>query len=183
VNGERSKRFQAPAICLLLAVVTLTVFWRVCLCDFICFDDSLYVTENVHIRDGITPGAIRWAFTSTHANFWHPLTMISHMIDVQLFGLNPFGHHLTSLLFHIANTLLLFFVLNRMTQAPWKSAFAAALFAVHPLHVESVAWVAERKDVLSTFFWMLTMAAYAYYVERQRRTEGGGRKTEQVKRM
>ena len=110
--------------------------------------------------------AIRWAFTTGHAGNWHPLTWISHMLDIQLFGLNPQGHHLMNLFFHIANTLLLFFVLHRMTKALWQSAFVAALFALHPLHVESVAWVAERKDVLSTFFWMLTMGAYCYYVER-----------------
>ena len=145
-----------------LAVITVIAFWKVHYSDFICGDDPLYVTENTHIMNGFTWEAVRWAFTNIYANFWHPLTMISHMLDVQLFGLNPHGHHLTSLLFHVASTLLLFFVFNRMTKAPWKSAFVAALFAVHPLNVESVAWVAERKNVLSTFFWMLTMAAYAF---------------------
>src|SRR5208283_5683990 len=126
------------------------------------------VTENIHIMHGLTLKGIVWAFTTTYAHFWHPLTMASHMLDVQLFGLNPHGHHLTSLLLHIANTLLLFFILNRTTKAPWKSAFVAALFALHPLHVESVAWVAERKDVLSTLFWMLTMVAYIRYVDHPR---------------
>ncbi len=148
-----------------LAVATLAAFWRLHYCDFITFDDQLYVTENAHILNGITWQAIRWAFTTTYACFWHPLTMISIMLDFQLFGLNPHGYHLTNLLFHIANSLLLFFVLHRMTKAPWQSAFVAALFALHPLHVESVAWVAERKDVLSTFFWMLTMITYTYYIE------------------
>ena len=143
-------------------------FWQVIQCDFINCDDPEYVTENIHICHGITIEAIRWAFTTGYAGNWHPLTWMSHMLDVQLFGLNPHWHHLTNLLFHIANTLLLFFVFHRMTKAPWKSAFVAALFALHPLHVESVAWVAERKDVLSTFFWMLTMAAYIHYVEHPR---------------
>ena len=160
------KNKQVLVICILLAAAALMAFWQVNRCDFINFDDPLYVTENTHIMQGITWEAVRWAFTSAYANFWHPLTMISHMVDVQLFGLNPHGHHMTSLLFHIANTLLLFLILDRMTEAPWKSAFVAALFALHPLHVESVAWVAERKDVLSTFFWMLTMIAYVFYVER-----------------
>ena len=118
-----------------------------------------------HIQNGVTVDAIRWAFTTTYQANWHPLTWMSHMLDVQLFGLNPRWHHLTNLLFHISNTILLFLIFCRMTKAPWKSAFVAALFAIHPLHVESVAWVAERKDVLSTFFWMLTMGAYILYVE------------------
>jgi len=157
---------QIPLIYLLLTVITLIAFWQVSQCDFINYDDGSYVTENIHIRNGITTEAIRWAFTTGHSANWHPVTWMSHMLDVQLFGLKPRWHHLTSLLFHIANTLLLFFVFHRMTKAPWKSAFVAALFALHPLHVESVAWVAERKDVLSTFFWMLTMIAYVFYVER-----------------
>ncbi|MGO9018355.1 MAG: tetratricopeptide repeat protein [Syntrophobacteraceae bacterium] len=155
-------------IYIFLTVATLIAFWQVTLCDFVNLDDPLYVTKNTHIMNGLTGKAIVWALTTTYANFWHPLTMASHMLDVQLFGLNPHGHHLTSLLFHIANTLLLFFILNRTTKAPWKSAFVAALFALHPLHVESVAWVAERKDVLSTFFWMLTMVAYIRYVDHPR---------------
>ncbi len=159
---------QIPAIYLFLTVITIIGFRQVSQCNFINFDDPLYVTENIHIQNGITMEAIRWAFTTGHAAYWHPLTWLSHMLDVQLFGLNPRWHHLTNLLFHIANTLLVFFVFNRMTKAPYKSAFVAVLFAIHPLHVESVAWVAERKDVLSTFFWMLTMAAYIHYVEHPR---------------
>ena len=167
---------QIPLIYLLLAAAAIIAFLQVSQCDFINYDDPLYVTENIHIRDGITMQAIRWAFTTGYAANWHPLTWMSHMLDVQLFGLKPRWHHLTNLLFHIANTLLLFFIFHRMTKAPWKSAFVAALFALHPLHVESVAWVAERKDVLSTFFWMLTMGAYIHYVEPG--TETGRRKTE-----
>ncbi|HYA42302.1 MAG TPA: glycosyltransferase family 39 protein [Syntrophobacteraceae bacterium] len=158
---------QIPVIYFLLAAVTFTAFLQLSQCEFITYDDPAYVTENIHIRHVITMDAIRWAFTSDYACNWHPLTWVSHMLDIQLFGLNPHWHHLTNLLFHIANTLLLFYVFHRMTQAPWKSAFVAALFAIHPLHVQSVAWVAERKDVLSTFFWMLTMGAYVHYVERR----------------
>jgi Flp pilus assembly protein TadD len=148
-------------IYIFLTIATLAVFWQVNNCDFIA-------TENNHVQNGITLDGIQWAFTTGHKANWHPLTWISHMLDVQLFGLNPRWHHLTNLLFHVANTLLLFFVLHRMTKARWESAFVAALFALHPLHVESVAWVAERKDVLSTFFWILTMGAYCFYVERPR---------------
>jgi tetratricopeptide (TPR) repeat protein len=167
---------QILLIYLLLALAALIAFWQVNQCDFINFDDPIYVTDNIHVMSAITIGSIRWAFTTGHAPYWHPVTWMSHMLDVQLFGLNPRWHHLTSLLFHIANTLLLFFVFHRMTKAPWKSAFVAALFALHPLHVESVAWVAERKDVLSTFFWLLTMGAYIHYVEH--RTEDGRQRTE-----
>ena len=158
---------QITLIYLFLAIATLAAFWQVNYCSFVG-DDKSYVTENTHIMNGITWEAVRWAFTSIYANFWHPLTMISLLLDFQLFGLNPHGYHLTNLSFHIASTLLLFSVLHRMTKAPWKSAFVAALFAVHPLNVESVAWVAERKNVLSTFFWMLAMVAYASYAARPR---------------
>ncbi len=171
---------QTPLIYLFLAVAALIAFWQLNQCDFINYDDPLYVTCNMHVKTGITIGSIRWAFTTGHSANWHPLTWMSHMLDVQLFGLKPRWHHLTNLLFHIANTLLLFFVFHRMTKETWKSAFVAALFALHPLHVESVAWVAERKDVLSTFFWMLTMAAYISYVEH--RTEDGRRRTDDGKK-
>ncbi len=175
---------QILAIYLLLTVITFIAFWPVSQCDFINYDDHSYVTENIHIRHGITIQAIRWAFTTGYAANWHPVTWMSHMLDVQLFGLKPRWHHLTNLLFHIANTLLLFFIFHRMTKAPLKSAFVSALFALHPLHVQSVAWVAERKDVLSTFFWMLTMAVYIHYVEHgteggRRRTQDGGQRSEQ----
>jgi tetratricopeptide (TPR) repeat protein len=155
-------------ICLLLIVTILTVFWPVKNHDFINYDDTLYITKNSHVQGGLTFAGLKWAFTSTLTGNWHPLTWLSHMLDCQLFGLKPGWHHLMNLFFHIANTLLLFLVLHRMTKALWQCAFVAALFALHPLHVESVAWVAERKDVLSTFFWMLTMGAYVYYVEHPR---------------
>jgi tetratricopeptide (TPR) repeat protein len=150
-------------VCAALTLATVAVFWQVCTYDFINCDDPLYVYENPNIQAGITLKTIKWAFTTGYANFWHPLTWLSHMLDWQLFGSNPAGHHLVNLIFHIANTLLVFLVLKRMTGALWSSAFVAALFALHPLHVESVAWASERKDVLSTLFWMLTMWAYVRF--------------------
>ena len=158
---------RAILICLFLTVITLWVFFQVKDYDFVGFDDDEYVMENSHLQTGLTSKNISWAFTVFYAGNWHPLTWLSHMLDCQLFGLKPGLHHLVNIFFHIANTLLLFLVLVRMTKGLWQSAFVAAVFAIHPLHVESVAWVSERKDVLSTFFWMLTMGAYVFYVERQ----------------
>jgi len=148
-----------------LVLLTLAAFWGVLGCEFVSYDDSKYVVENPHVRGGLTGEAVTWAFTTFHASNWHPLTWLSHALDVQLYRLNPLGHHLTNLLLHIANVLLLFLALKLMTGSIWRSAFVAALFGVHPLHVESVAWVAERKDVLSAFFWMLTIWAYVRYVQ------------------
>ena len=150
---------------LFLTVATLAVFWQVHDHEFINFDDPQYITENRHVQGGLSPDGVVWAFTTAHASNWHPLTWLSHMLDVELYGLNPRGHHLTNVFLHLLNTLLLFFILQRMTGALWRSGFVAALFALHPLHVESVAWVAERKDVLSTLFWLLTLWAYTWYVE------------------
>jgi tetratricopeptide (TPR) repeat protein len=150
---------------LFLIVATLVVFWPLGNHEFINLDDDVYVYDNPQVKAGLTLKGVIWAFTTTHTGNWHPLTWLSHMLDCQLYGLNSGWHHLTSLFFHIANTLLLFWVLKRMTGRLWPSGFVAALFALHPLHVESVAWVAERKDVLSTFFWMLTLWAYLRYVE------------------
>ena len=152
-------------LCLFLLMATGLVYWQVLDHEFVNLDDLSYVTYNQHVQAGLTPQGIIWAFTTTHASNWHPLTWLSHMLDCQFYGLNPKGHHLTNLLFHLANTVLLFLLLRRMTGAYWRSAFVATLFALHPLHVESVAWVAERKDVLSTFFWMLTLWAYIRYVK------------------
>ncbi len=132
---------------------------------FIIYDDSAYVTENAHILGGITWKGFLWAFTSYSNANWHPLTWISHMFDIQIYGLNPTGHHLTSLLFHVINTTLLFIVFHKMSGALWQSFFTALLFGIHPLHVESVAWIAERKDVLSGFFFIITLWAYARYVQ------------------
>jgi tetratricopeptide (TPR) repeat protein len=129
--------------------------------DFITYDDPVYVTENAHVKGGLTWANVEWAFHSTEASNWHPLTWLSHMADCQVFGLHPWGHHLTSVLLHATNAVLLFAALRLMTGALWRSLLVAALFGLHPLHVESVAWVSERKDVLSTIFWMLVLWAYA----------------------
>ncbi|HUD82188.1 MAG TPA: tetratricopeptide repeat protein [Candidatus Saccharimonadales bacterium] len=147
-----------------LAVAVLIVFWPAMHCGFVYFDDPDYVTENPHVRSGLTWAGLRWALTG-YAAYWHPLTWISHMADIQMYGMNPAGHHLTSVLFHLLNSVLFFLLLRRMTGALWRSAFVAGMFALHPLRVESVVWIAERKDVLSTFFWMLTLWAYVRYVE------------------
>jgi hypothetical protein len=149
--------------CLVLTAVTLLVYLPMLWHGFVNYDDPDYITNNPHVQAGLTWPGIVWAFQSGEASNWHPLTWISHMADWQLFGRNAAGHHLVNLLFHTANTLLLFLLLNRLTGALWRSAFVAALFAWHPLHVESVAWASERKDVLSAFFWMLTMLAYVRF--------------------
>jgi len=150
-------------ICLLLALITLALYWPATHFDFINYDDPDYIIYNPPIQHGITGAALVWAFKTSHASNWHPLTWVSHMADCALYGHNPGGHHLTNLQFHTANVILLFLVLCQWTGAPWRSALVAALFAWHPLHVESVAWVSERKDVLSAFFWLLTLAAYGRY--------------------
>ena len=158
--------FRKVFLVSLCIIVTITVsYLQVINFDFVGYDDELYVTENRHVQTGITVKGLSWAFTTFHASNWHPLTWLSHMADCELYGLNPMGHHWTSLQIHIANTLLLFFILQYMTGALWRSAFVAALFAMHPLHVESVAWIAERKDVLSTFFGMLALLSYCRYVK------------------
>jgi tetratricopeptide (TPR) repeat protein len=151
---------------LALILITIVTYWSALHCEFVDYDDNDYVTRNPHIQSGITAQSLAWAMTARHVGNWHPLTWISHMMDYQLFGLNPTGHHATNLVLHTLNVVLLFWVMRRMTGAHWRSAFVAALFAVHPLHVESVAWVAERKDVLSTFFGLLATAAYVRYTEK-----------------
>jgi tetratricopeptide (TPR) repeat protein len=160
---------KALLICLFLAVTTAAVYWQVGTHDFIHFDDDVYVIDNPHVNSGLKLRNIAWAFDVTSPEkktYWHPLSWISHMVDCQLFELNPGGHHLMNLLFHCMNAVLLFLVLRRATGALWKSAVAAALFAFHPVNVDSVAWVAERKNLLSTFFWLLTMYAYIFYTEK-----------------
>ena len=149
-----------------LALLTGLAYLPVLQNGFVAWDDQEYITENPHISEGPTAENLRWAFTTFRKGSWHPVTWISHLVDGRLFGLDAAGHHLTSLLFHVANTLLLFFVLRGMTGALWRSVLVAALFALHPLHVESVAWASERKDVLAGFFWLLTMAAYLRYARR-----------------
>jgi tetratricopeptide (TPR) repeat protein len=155
-------------VCLILVIVNLAVYWNLGRYDFINYDDNAYVYENRQIQSGLTKENLSWSFSfqKKAKAYWHPLTWISHMLDVELYGMDAGRHHLINVLFHIASTLLLFLALNRMTGALWRSAFVAALFALHPINVESVAWVAERKNVLSTFFWMLTLLAYAIYHER-----------------
>jgi tetratricopeptide (TPR) repeat protein len=152
-------------IALILLVTTLAAYWPVCGHAFVNFDDQVYVTENAHVRGGLSWESIQWAFTNLEAGFWHPLTWLSILLDCQLYGLKPAGHHLTSLLLHAANTVLLFTLLRKLTGALWRAALVAALFALHPLHVETVAWAADRKDVLSTLFLLLTLLAYAQYVQ------------------
>ena len=153
-------------IALGLLVLVLASYGRVGSFAFVDFDDGEYVYDNSQVRAGLTLTGVFWAFTTTHAANWHPLTWLSHMADVQVFGLAAGWHHRMNVLIHALNAVMLFLVLTGMTGAAWRSALVAALFAVHPLHVESVAWVAERKDVLSTFFWLLTMGIYASYVRR-----------------
>jgi len=154
-------------VCLLLAVITAAVFGRTFGYDFIPYDDNAYVYDNPDVIRGLSLKSIRWAFTHSELGLWTPLTTISHMLDCQIYGLNPGGHHLTNVLLHIATVIALFLVLRQMTGALWRSAFVAAVFAIHPLRAESVAWVAERKDVLSGLFFMLTIGAYLHYVRRQ----------------
>jgi len=163
---DKKSRQINIAIAILLVTAVLAVYWQVQDYGFIRFDEEVYVTKNLQVQKGLTYEGLRFAFTSSEAGFWHPLTWLSLMLDYQLFRNNAGGYHWTNLLFHLANTLLLFFILQRMTSAPWQSGFVAALFALHPLHVEPVAWIAARKDVLSAFFWMLTMGAYVLYGER-----------------
>ena len=153
-------------VLVLLAIVTLSIYWQVRNYDFVNYDDNVYVTDNPDIKSGLTLQSIRWAFATPVARNWHPLTLLSLTLDYQLFGQNPGAFHMTNVVIHIASALLLFLLLKAMTGCMWRSAFVAALFALHPLHVESVAWISERKDVLSTFFWILTMAAYLRYTRK-----------------
>jgi len=159
---NRYEYLLLPAIVLITLAVFSPVGWH----DFINYDDDVFVYANPYIKDGLTFHGIRWAFTSAHEVNWIPLTWLSHMLDIQLFGMNPAGHHVVNVLLHIASSALLFMFFKRSTGSPWPSAVVALLFAVHPLHVESVAWVAERKDVLSAFFGMLTLYAYLRYTEK-----------------
>jgi Tfp pilus assembly protein PilF len=155
-----------PIVCLLLAVVTLALYNPVNRHPFVNYDDDRYVTENPHIRQGLTADTFAWAWTSTEQANWHPLTWISHALDCSLFRLNPAGHHFTSLLLHVVNVVLLFLILMWATNRMGPSLFVAALFALHPINVESVAWVAERKNVLCTLFFFLTLWAYGWYARK-----------------
>jgi protein O-mannosyl-transferase len=166
VNSQSRNRPTRLVILLALGLMTLALYLPVLSHQFLDYDDQQYVTENPHVRAGLSGPGFLWAF-GYHAGNWHPLTWVSHMLDCQLYGVQPWGHHLTNVLLHVANTLLLFLVLRRLTSTTWRSAAVAALFAWHPLHVESVAWVAERKDVLSSMFFMLTLWGYGRYAEAQ----------------
>jgi tetratricopeptide (TPR) repeat protein len=162
------ERLTSLAVAAGLVVLTALVYWPVVHHPFVNFDDAQYVSQNAQVLPGLTSDGVRWAFGAGYAGNWHPLTWISHMLDVEWFGLDAGRHHAMNLAWHIANTLLLFVLCRRLTGTVWQSAAVAALFAVHPLHVESVAWVAERKDVLSGFFWILTLIAYVSYVRDRR---------------
>ncbi len=163
-NGVNDSK-QTLLVCLALALITACVYLPVGKHRFINFDDPDYVTGNPYVQAGLRPEGIRWALTGVYSSNWHPLTWMSHMLDCQLYGVKPAGHHLTNVIFHVANTILVFLLIKMMTNAFWRSAFVAGLFALHPLHVESVAWVAERKDVLSAFFGLLCLLAYAKYAK------------------
>lgn len=171
----RQKDSEAPAnspgigarstwgMLLVLVICTLVVFGQVLRHDYVSYDDGDYVYENKMVQRGLSADSIKWAFTEAHAANWHPLTWLSHMLDWQLYGNKPGAHHFSSVILHVLNAALLFFLLRKMTGMPGSSLFVAALFALHPLHVESVAWLAERKDVLSTFFGILTLMGYVFY--------------------
>jgi tetratricopeptide (TPR) repeat protein len=161
-------KWTVPGICVLLALAVFVVFGQTCRHEFVNYDDDEYVYNNPPVTKGLTLPSIEWAFTHSHSQNWHPLTWLSHMLDCQLYGLNAGGHHLTNVLLHTLAAIGLFLMLKEMTGALWRSAFVAAVFAVHPLRVESVAWVAERKDVLSGLFFMLTLWAYARYAEKSK---------------
>jgi len=165
-TGTSSDKHLALLLVLILGIVTLGLFWPATGYDFVVMDDDLYVYENPGVTLGLTLAGVKWAFTSVHAGYWLPLTWISLMFDYSCNGLFAGGYHLTNILLHTLNVLLLFLLLKRLTGALWPSAMVAALFAWHPLHLESVAWVTERKDVLSTFFFLLTILAYAHYVKK-----------------
>ena len=169
-SGRSLARAFSPAVgvCLLLAAVTLVIFWPVTRCDFTNYDDPGYFSENSHVLAGLSWANVRWAFCQSDDPSLYPVTWLSYLLDATLFGKGPGGPHLTNLLLHTANVLLLFLLLRRLTGAQWKSAFVAALFALHPLRVETVAWIAERKGVLSTFFGLLALWAYARYVEQSK---------------
>ena len=174
-NGRTPKAFEVSdattferadlLILLGLAVVTFGIYAQLIGHRFITLDDPTYIYENPNVNRGVSLAGLAWAFTTFHAGNWHPLTWIAHMIDSQLFGMFAGGHLLVNALIHAANTLLVFWFLLRTTHARWSSALVAALFALHPLHVESVAWASERKDTLSTFFGLLSLIAYVRYAE------------------
>ena len=161
-------RWRSAIIGLTLAVITLGVFFPVVRCDFVSYDDPHYVLRNPPVQAGLTWNSIAWAFRAAHASNWHPVTWHSHMLDTELFGNSPAGPHLVNLFLHTANTVLVFLLLQYLTGATWRSAAVAALFALHPLRVESVVWVSERKDVLCAFFGLLAVWMYALWVRNRK---------------
>lgn len=163
MNVNAAKKFVIYSFLLL---ITAAVFWQVNQYGFIDLDDSVYVTDNTHLQSGISLDGIIWSFSTLYAEFWHPVTWFSLFLDYEIYGLNAGGYHVTNVILHILSTLFLFGLFHRMTNDLWKSAFVAAAFALHPLHVESVAWIAKRKDVLSGFFWVLTLCFYFYYTQK-----------------
>jgi tetratricopeptide (TPR) repeat protein len=163
------RKYRDLLICVLISAAIIVAYWPVQHYDLISLDDIDYITGNPYVKTGLTWQSFSWALKDVHTGYWHPLTWVSHMLDYQIFGSRVGGHHWTNVIFHIANSVLLYIILKRVSGAAWRSAFVAALFAVHPLNVESVAWVSERKNVLCTFFWFAGMWSYAYYLERPTR--------------
>ena len=159
-----SERVVAVIVCALLVVIVWIVFGQTLRHEFVNYDDDQYVYENPMVANGLSFRGVEWAFTHAHAQNWHPLTTVSHMLDCQLYGLQPWGHHLTNVLLHALAAIFLFLALRRLSGAFWPSAMVAAVFAIHPLRAGSIAWISERKDVLSGVFFMLTLWAYARYV-------------------
>ncbi len=171
VDRAQRRPVSRRLILLLLALVTLCLYLPTRRFDFVGYDDPVYITRNPWVQSGINSESLKWAFTSGYASNWHPVTWLSHMLDWEIYGPRPGGPHLTNVLLHTANVLLLFTWLSRLTGAQWRSAFLAAVFGWHPLRVESVAWISERKDVLCAFFGLLTLMAWARYV-RESKIEG-----------
>ncbi len=168
IHARQMDTSKISLICIVLAAATLAAYEGVRSNDFVNFDDDKYITLNEHAQKGLNSESLKWAFTTCYQGNWHPLTWVSHLIDISVFGIKPAGHHLVSVSFHIANVILLFLILKKMTGAIWPSAFVAVVFGLHPLGVESVAWAAERKNVLSSFFAFLTIWAYLWYSQKPR---------------
>src|SRR6186713_1557803 len=169
-SREQPRDPRIVFICLGLAIITFAIYWPVFGNEFVNYDDTNYITENPHVLHGLNWSDLKWAFTTGHTGYAHPVTWLTHQLDYQIFGGWAGGHHFTNLLIHTVNSLLLFLLFWRITRDLWPSAFVAALFAIHPLHVESVAWAAERKDVLSGLLFLLTLRAYLAYVRRPGRS-------------
>ncbi len=179
MTASRNKTFQSALVCALLVSATVATYWPVTHAEFINYDDPAYIIRNPNVLSGVTWEGVQWAFSQIHGErtYWHPLTWLSHMLDCQLFGVKPGAHHAVNLLLHTLNTMLVFLVFLQMTRAPWRCAVLAGFFALHPLQVDTVAWVAERKNLLATLFGLLTIWAYASYVKAEgRRREEESRK-------